>query len=151
VSELGFWQQKTLAQMTDQEWESLCDGCGKCCLSKLIDEDTDELYYTNIACVLLNSKTCRCSDYENRFAKVPDCVKISLDDIEAFHWLPPSCAYKRLIEGKPLPEWHPLLNKGKASEMHKRGASIRGKIVCETQLVGPSQNYIVRWPLDECE
>ncbi|WP_439036015.1 YcgN family cysteine cluster protein [Agarivorans sp. Z349TD_8] len=137
--------------MSAQEWESLCDGCGKCCLSKLIDEDTDELYFTNIACVLLNSKSCQCSDYQHRFAKVPDCVKITLDDIEVFHWLPPSCAYKRLIEGKSLPAWHPLLHAGKHSEMHKRSASVRGKVVCETQLNGPSQNYIVRWPIDECE
>ncbi|WP_026959959.1 MULTISPECIES: YcgN family cysteine cluster protein [Aliagarivorans] len=146
-----FWRSKTLAQMNDQEWEALCDGCGKCCLSKLIDEDTDELYFTNIACVLLNNKTCQCSDYPNRFAKVSDCVKITLDDMEAFQWLPTTCAYRRLVEGRDLPSWHPLLHKGKKSKMHQAGASIRGKVICESELRGPAQDYIVTWPIEDCE
>lgn len=143
-----FWKTKTLAKMSDVEWEALCDGCGKCCLSKLIDEDTEELYFTNIACRLLNQKTCQCSDYPNRFKKVDDCIKISIDDIEAFHWLPNSCAYRRLAEGKDLPIWHPLLHKGKKAAMHAAGVSIRGKVICEDELQGPSQDYIVTWPLE---
>jgi uncharacterized cysteine cluster protein YcgN (CxxCxxCC family) len=146
-----FWETTTLAQMSDEQWEALCDGCGKCCLSKIIDDDTEDLYFTNVACVLLNDRTCRCSDYPNRFLKVSDCVKISLDDIESFHWLPPSCAYRRLAEGRPLPSWHPLLHGAKQSMMHRAGASIRGKVICESHIRGELQDYIAIWPLEECE
>lgn len=141
-----FWERKTLAQMNDAEWEALCDGCGKCCLNKVIDDDTDDLYFTDIACQLLNPKSCQCSRYEKRFKYVPDCVKVTLDDIESFHWLPPSCAYRRLLEGEALPEWHPLLT-GSQSEMHKRNQSVRGKVVSE--LDGYDlQDRIVTWPLN---
>lgn len=146
-----FWQHKSLNDMSEVEWESLCDGCGKCCLAKVIDDDTDELYFTDISCQLLNQKTCQCNDYPNRFKKVSDCVKISLDDPESFQWLPPSCAYRRLNEGKELPNWHPLRYQGKKSEMHRVGASIRGKTINELFVKGDLQDFIAWWPLDECE
>ncbi|RJG42557.1 YcgN family cysteine cluster protein [Motilimonas pumila] len=139
-----FWQQKTLAQLSEQEWESLCDGCGKCCLSKLIDDDTDELHYTNVACKLLNTKTCQCKKYEKRFKWVPDCVKVSLDQIDQFQWLPASCAYRRLAEGKDLPAWHPLLT-GSASAMHAGGHSVRGKVIVEQAGI-ELEDYIASWP-----
>ncbi len=125
-----FWQTKTLAQMSTQEWESLCDGCGKCCLNKIIDDDTEDLHFTNVACHLLHTKTCQCRKYEQRFKHVDDCVKITLDDIEHFHWLPASCAYRLLIEGDDLPSWHPLRTGSKAA-MHKAGYSVRGKAISE--------------------
>ncbi|MFM2481115.1 YcgN family cysteine cluster protein [Celerinatantimonas sp. YJH-8] len=146
-----FWQHKSLEQMNDAEWEALCDGCGKCCLAKVIDDDTDQLYFTEISCQLLNQKSCQCNDYQHRFEKVSDCVKISLQDPETFQWLPPSCAYRRLSEGRPLPSWHPLRHRGKKSEMHKAGASIRGKTISEVFIHGELQDFIAWWPLDECE
>jgi len=143
-----FWETKTLSQMSKNEWESLCDGCGKCCLNKIIDDETEELHFTNVACHLLHTKTCQCKKYEKRLKIVPDCVKISLDDVEQFHWLPASCAYKLLIEEKPLPVWHPLIT-GSQSAMHKGGHSIRGKIISETQ-VDPDnlEDYIAIWPAE---
>lgn len=146
-----FWQNKTLEQMTESEWEALCDGCGKCCLAKVIDDDTDELYFTDINCELLDQQSCQCSDYTNRFAKVSDCVKITLQHRESFQWLPPSCAYRRLDEGRALPFWHPLRHNGDKTLMHGVGASIRGKTISETAIHGDLQDFIAYWPLDECE
>ena len=104
---LPFWQTKNLAQMTPQEWESLCDGCGLCCVHKGIDDDTDELLFTRVACHLLDPKTCRCSDYPNRTIRVPGCVVVAAGD-PVLDVLPPSCAYRRLDEGRGLAWWHPL-------------------------------------------
>lgn len=146
---IPFWRQKTLAQMSEQEWESLCDGCGKCCLNKLIDDDTDELYYTSACCKLLDRHTGQCSDYLRRFKQVPDCVKVSLDDSDGFGWLPPTCAYRRLNEGRDLPNWHPLLT-GSTTAMHQAGQSVRGKVVDE-RTVDDLQDYIVIWPLIDDE
>ncbi|TAA48603.1 YcgN family cysteine cluster protein [Corallincola spongiicola] len=143
-----FWRHKTLAQMTEQEWESLCDGCGKCCLHKVIDDDTDELYFTEIACRLLDSHSCACSNYADRFSQVDDCVKVTLDDIESFHWLPPTCAYRRLAEGQDLPKWHPLIT-GTSETMHQLGHSVRGKTVLEEDAGPTLAEHIVWWPLDE--
>ncbi len=113
MSEQPFWQQKTLDEMTDAEWESLCDGCGQCCLHKLMDEDTDEIYFTNVACRQLNIKTCQCRNYERRFEYEPDCIKLTRENLPTFEWLPPTCAYRLLAEGKSLPAWHPLLTGSK--------------------------------------
>ncbi|WP_094751774.1 YcgN family cysteine cluster protein [Psychromonas sp. CD1] len=141
-----FWKEKTLAQMTKEEWESLCDGCGKCCLHKIIDDATEELHFTNVACKLLHTKSCQCRHYEQRFKYVKSCVKVSLDDIEQFHWLPKNCAYLLLIKGQPLPHWHPLLT-GNQSAMHKGGFSIRGKTVSETEInIHYLDEYIATWP-----
>ena len=149
--EQPFWL-KPLNQMSEQEWESLCDGCGKCCLNKLIDDETEEVYFTNVACTLLNDKSCECSRYPSRFKYVPDCYRVTADNVATTTWLPPSCAYRRLHEGRGLPSWHPLLT-GSKSEMHKQGMSIRRKVLSEDQ-VGPDPDligYIVVWPLDEVE
>ncbi|WP_349665556.1 YcgN family cysteine cluster protein [Echinimonas agarilytica] len=144
-----FWKDNSLDEMTDAQWESLCDGCGKCCLGKLIDDETEELHYTNVVCDLLDSKKCSCSDYVHRFERVPDCVKVSLENRESFSWLPPTCAYRRLDEGRDLPEWHPLLT-GNKSAMHKAGQSVRGKVIHES-LAGDLEDHIALWPLIDCE
>lgn len=147
-----FWQ-KPLTEMTDQEWEALCDGCGKCCLNKLIDDDTDDVYFTNVACQLLNHKSCRCNKYETRFDYVPDCYKITPENVGELDWLPPSCAYKRLNEGRGLPSWHPLLT-GSASAMHAAGMSIRNKVLDELDVGTESHillGCIVHWPANEID
>ena len=139
----NFWQTKTLDEMSEQEWEALCDGCGKCCLNKLIDEETDELIHTNVSCELLNTHSCACSDYEHRFAIVPDCLKITREKLDDYFWLPSSCAYRLLAEGKSLPSWHPLRT-GSKSAMHKAGQSVRGKVVPESK-AGPWEEHIIMW------
>lgn len=125
-----FWKRKSLGEMSADEWESLCDGCALCCLQKLEDEDTGEIYFTDIACRLLDVKTCRCTDYANRAKLVSSCLVLSVDDPEAFDWLPGTCAYRLLAEGKDLPDWHPL-NTGNPDSARQAGISARGKCVSE--------------------
>ncbi|CRL45342.1 hypothetical protein SGGMMB4_02988 [Sodalis glossinidius str. 'morsitans'] len=134
MPERSFWQTKTLAEMSDEEWESLCDGCGRCCLNKLIDADTDEIYFTNVACDQLNLKTCQCRHYANRFAYEPDCIKLTRKNLATFNWLPPTCAYRLHSEGKPLPYWHPLLS-GSKSAMHGERISVRHIAVRESEVI----------------
>ena len=135
-----FWERKRLDQMTREEWESLCDGCGKCCLMKMEDEDTGEVIPTNIACRLLDLKSCRCGDYRHRRAHVPDCVRLTAATVERFAWLPTTCAYRLLAEGAPLPDWHPLLT-GDPNSVHKAGISVRGWTVSETD-AGPIEHHL---------
>lgn len=139
-----FWQQKKLAQMTPAEWESLCDGCGKCCLHKLEDEDTGEVYYTRVACKLLDSD-CQCSDYSHRLQRVPDCLSLGPDDVANYQWLPDSCAYRRIAEGRDLPSWHPLLT-GDRQSVHRAGQSVQSYYIAE-QAVDPEdlETYIIHW------
>ena len=139
-----FWRRKTLAQMSRAEWESLCDGCGRCCLHKLRDEDTEELGWTEVACRLLDTQSCRCSDYTNRKARVPDCVKLTPRKVASIDWLPPTCAYRLLAEGRDLPWWHPLVS-GRAETVHEAGVSVRGKAVAERE-AGALTDHIVAWP-----
>lgn len=165
---LPFWQRKTLAQMSRSEWESLCDGCAKCCLNKFIDdEDTDDdtelqptdhlkegeqVVYSNIACYLLNEKSCQCSQYAKRTKLVPDCVQLTQDNLSDVFFMPPSCTYRRLQEGRGVPSWHPLLHKGKKSAMHKAGMSVRGKIVKDDDVeLDDFEDYIVSWPLNDLD
>lgn len=141
----AFWEQKTLAEFSAAEWERVCDGCGKCCLHKLQDEDTDELYFTDIACRLLNSNTCRCTDYPDRLAKQSECIVISVDKPEVFEWLPSTCAYRLLWQGMPLPHWHPLLT-GSHTLMHQLGMSVRGRVFSESQVQPDAlEDHIVHW------
>ncbi len=136
MSEKPFWQIKSLEQMSVQEWESLCDGCGLCCLIRFEDEDTGEIIPTRVACKLLDQHLCRCKDYSNRKAHVPDCIKLTPWNIEALQWMPKSCAYRRLYEGRPLASWHPLIS-GDPESVHAAGVSIRGQTISEAVLADP--------------
>jgi len=140
-----FWKHKRLDEMDADEWEALCDGCAQCCLVKLQDEDSDEIGVTNVACRLLDCDQCRCSDYSHRHDQVAACAPFTPHEVAAFHWLPPTCAYRLLAEGKPLAAWHPLVS-GDAASVHAAGISVRNKVVSETTV--PEQDfedYIVRW------
>ncbi len=139
-----FWMTKRLDEMTREEWESLCDGCGRCCLHKLRDEDAGTLSFTNVACRLLDLGTCRCRDYPNRRRAVPDCVSLTAKEVAAIDWLPPSCAYRRLAEGHDLAWWHPLVS-GDPETVHRAGVSVAGRAVSERQ-AGPLEHHIVDWP-----
>jgi len=139
-----FWKTKRLDQMSAAEWESLCDGCGRCCLHKLRDAETDALAFTNVACRLLDHATCRCRDYARRARRVPDCVSLRPDNVGRLDWLPPSCAYRRLAEGKDLAWWHPLVS-GDPESVHRAGVSVRGRVVGE-RVAGPLEHHIVAWP-----
>jgi uncharacterized cysteine cluster protein YcgN (CxxCxxCC family) len=131
-----FWETKSLRQMTPAEWESLCDGCGLCCLIRFEDEDTDEVIPTRVHCKLFDGELCRCSDYENRKAHVPDCIKLTPGNVKDLLWMPKSCAYRRLYEGRNLAKWHPLIS-GDPESVHRAGVSIRGQTISETTLKEP--------------
>jgi uncharacterized cysteine cluster protein YcgN (CxxCxxCC family) len=142
--EVPFWKAKTLADMSREEWESLCDGCGRCCLHKLRDDDTGELAFTNVACRLLDLATCRCRNYADRTDYVPDCVTLTPQTLAEIDWLPPSCAYVRLARGQNLAWWHPLVS-GDPDSVHRAGVSVAGRAVDE-RLAGPLEHHIVEWP-----
>ena len=125
-----FWKTKTLSQMNREEWESLCDGCGRCCLNKLEDEDTGEFIYTRTACKLLDLKTCQCTDYPNRAARVPDCVTLTPKNVGELGWLPKTCAYRLLDEGKSLAWWHPLVS-GRAETVAEAGIAVNDEAYSE--------------------
>lgn len=138
-----FWERKTLSEMTRPEWESLCDGCGRCCLLKLEDTDTGEFAYTDIACSLLDQDSCRCTDYPNRQKRVPDCVVLTAANVGTLGWMPSTCAYRLLAEGKDLFWWHPLIS-GDPETVYQAGASVRHRVVSEDRGDDP-EDRIVDW------
>ncbi|MBI3698868.1 MAG: YcgN family cysteine cluster protein [Afipia sp.] len=142
-----FWKTKTLEQMSDAEWESLCDGCARCCLEKLEDEDTGKIYFTHISCTLLDAGLCACKDYANRSKKVADCVRLTPENVRTLNWLPPSCGYKLVAEGRDLYWWHPLIS-GDPNTVHEAGVSVRGRVhATEDQIpVADLEDHIVKWP-----
>jgi uncharacterized protein len=142
-----FWRSKSLDAMSDAEWESLCDGCARCCLVKLDDEETGTIHYTDVGCTLLDAGACRCRDYGNRQAQVPDCVRLRPENIRDLVWMPPTCAYRLVAEGRDLYWWHPLVS-GDPDSVHAAGISVRGRVAGSEdeysipQLLG----RIVQWP-----
>ncbi len=147
VEAAPFWKRKTLEQMTRTEWESLCDGCGRCCLNKLEEEDTKEIFFTDVVCKLFDAGTCRCTDYKNRQKIVPDCVKLTPEEVRDFTWLPPTCAYRLRAEGKDLMWWHHLVS-GDPELVHTTGVSLKGrKIRSEVGIPDEAlEQFIVKWP-----
>ncbi len=144
---LPFWR-KSLDDMTPQEWESLCDGCGRCCLVKLEDEDTGAIHFTNIGCTLLDAGSCRCRDYPHRSAKVADCITLTPAQVRGLGWLPPTCAYRLVDEGKDLQWWHPLVS-GRPESVHEASISVRGRVAANEEDV-PLEDlprHIVKWPM----
>ncbi|MEO9685246.1 MAG: YcgN family cysteine cluster protein [Tateyamaria sp.] len=144
---LRFWEKKSLAQMNDAEWEALCDGCGKCCLNKLEDEDSGEVALTRVACRLLDDASCRCAHYDNRHQFVPDCIVLKPSNIEShLYWMPQTCAYRLLHEGKPLAEWHPLVS-GSPETVHEAGVSMRDQTVSEYDVADDDwEDHIIEEP-----
>ena len=144
-----FWDVKSLAQMTVREWESLCDGCGLCCLVRFEDEDTGEIIPTRVSCRLFDDNLCRCKDYAQRHRHVPDCIKLTPHNIEALEWMPKSCAYRRLHEGRGLAWWHPLVS-GDPETVHQAGVSVRGQTIDEAVLSDPDDALdFTAWDLSD--
>ena len=142
-----FWKTKTLEEMSNAEWESLCDGCARCCLEKLEDEDTGKIYFTHVSCKLLDAGLCACKDYANRSDQVPDCVRLTPENVRTLNWLPPSCGYKLVAEGRDLYWWHPLIS-GDPNTVHEAGVSVRGRVQgTENEIADADlEDHIVQWP-----
>jgi uncharacterized protein len=142
-----FWRAKTLEEMSGSEWESLCDGCARCCLVKLEEEDTGEIHFTDVGCTLLDAKTCQCADYKRRQQRVPDCVKLTPATVRSLSWLPVTCAYRLVAEGHDLPTWHPLVS-GSPDSVHAAGVSVRGRVGASEDDLGPEfwPDRVVAWP-----
>jgi len=142
-----FWKEKSLVEMSREEWESLCDHCGKCCLTKLEDEDEGSVYYTNIVCDLFNTKDGSCTDYGNRETLVSTCLRLTQDNLAQIEWLPPSCAYRRIMEGRGLAKWHHLIS-GDKNTIHQTGHSVLGRVVFEKDVNEDDlEEHIVTWAL----
>lgn len=149
MSGLPFWRTKQLEQMTVAEWESLCDGCGLCCLVRFEDEDTGEVVPTRVHCKLFDPERCTCTDYAARTEHVPDCVKLTPGNISSLAWMPLSCAYRRIHEGRGLADWHPLVS-GDAESVHRAGISVRGQTISEAVLDEPEDALaFAAWDLAE--
>ncbi|GBL03436.1 YcgN family cysteine cluster protein [Glaciecola sp. KUL10] len=163
-----YWLDTPLADMSKEQWESICDGCAKCCLHKFIDDQSvneeddfaptdvlregEEILFTNIACHLLHTKTCACTSYEKRSTLVPDCVTLTKENLESIFYMPKSCSYRRLHEGRGLASWHPLLNKGKKAKMHESRISVRGRTVNEHDILYDEfEDYVVTWPENDID
>jgi uncharacterized cysteine cluster protein YcgN (CxxCxxCC family) len=147
ADELPFWRRKAMKDMTQAEWESLCDGCGRCCLKKVQEQGTRRTHYTDVGCRLLDSETCCCTDYTNRTAHVKDCVSLTAGNIDRLAWLPPTCAYRLVASGQDLYWWHPLVS-GDPETVHRAGVSVRGKVGANEFFVPDRDlaDHIVRWP-----
>lgn len=143
MTERPFWEKKRLSELTRDEWESLCDRCGRCCLHKLEDEDSGDIVYTNVACKLLDAASCRCTDYAKRSIRVPDCLDLKSVQFTQYHWLPSTCAYRRLAEGNSLPSWHPLIT-GDEQSVHTAGISVRDYAVAESH-VNELARHVIEW------
>lgn len=141
---MSFWREKSLTEMNREEWESLCDGCGKCCLHKLEDIDTGEIRHTDVACRFLNHDTIQCGKYLTRQRYVGNCVVMSADLLDQLPWMPSTCAYRLLYEGKDLPDWHPLVT-GDKNSIHAAGQSVKGRIIDERE-AGDFEDHLVDWP-----
>jgi len=142
---MNFWETKKLSQMSPQEWESLCDGCAKCCLNKLEDEESEEIFFTSVACDLIDLESCRCTKYSERTVLVPECIDLTQHDFSDYTWLPNTCAYKLLSDGKPLPSWHPLIS-GTQESVFEVGAAIRSFAIKESQ-VDDLEDHIIEWDI----
>ncbi len=140
---MKFWETKSLTEMSTEEWESLCDSCGKCCLHKLEDQDTGEVYYTSVVCDLIDQDSCRCTQYQSRCTLVPECLDLKQHDFSEYTWLPATCAYRLLSEGQPLPDWHPLVS-GTPDTVHEAGVSIRSYAMKESDVDDP-EDHIIEW------
>lgn len=148
MSEEPFWRVKRLEDLNATEWESLCDGCGRCCLNKLEDWDTGAIAWTDVACRLLDGTSCRCSNYPDRAAHVPDCIALTPATVRSLAWLPPTCGYRLVAEGRDLYWWHPLVS-GDADTVHRAGISVRGRTVSEDHVpTDEFEDRIVDWPGD---
>ena len=131
--------------MSSEEWESLCDGCARCCLHKLEDEESEEVFYTDVACQYLEQDACRCTEYQDRNRLVPNCVWLTPDDVDTFHWLPTTFAYRLIAEGQALPSWHPLVS-GRAESVHEAGISVAGRCVSEAFVHDEDfEDRIIHW------
>ncbi|MGH8547604.1 MAG: YcgN family cysteine cluster protein [Methylococcales bacterium] len=139
----SFWKNKKLTEMNHEEWESLCDGCGKCCLNKLEDEDTGEVFFTSVVCDLIDLKTCRCTQYAHRTRLVPDCVDIRSEAYVQYDWMPSTCAYRLVAEGQDLPSWHPLIS-GRSESVHEAGVSIRSYAIRESES-SDLMEHLIEW------
>ncbi|HEV7718049.1 MAG TPA: YcgN family cysteine cluster protein [Arsenicitalea sp.] len=143
---MAFWDEKPLNAMSQTEWESLCDGCGRCCLVKLEDDDSGEIITSDVRCQLLDGDTCRCTDYPNRQKKVPDCIKLTPENVATIKWIPTTCAYRRLAEGRGLAWWHPLIS-GDPETVVAAGVSVRGRTFDEVTIKdGEWEEHAVDWP-----
>lgn len=140
-----FWQTKSLGEMSAREWEALCDGCAKCCLHKLEDEDSGDVHYTKVVCRYLDQGSCRCEDYQHRSELVPHCVCLSVEKVADYQWLPTTCAYRLLAENKPLYDWHPLVS-GNPSSVHEAGISVRGRVLSDKYVHDDGyEEHIIHW------
>ena len=144
ADEVPFWKRKPLEALNPAEWESLCDGCGRCCLVKLEDEESGKIHFTDVTCKLFNPNTCRCADYAHRRRRVHDCVKLTPDKVRTLGWLPPSCAYRLIAEGRDLAWWHPLVS-GSQTSVHEAGVSVRGRVECRKKRSNAPTILTISW------